>query len=227
MKQRDLSLDLIRILACLMVVTTHSPLPSTEAHSVLLAGTSLITTPCNALFFMVSGALLLPPLLPIPPLSTRAFLGKRMGKVVAPVLVWSAVYLVMLSLREHLGAADIARKVLSIPFSAQGTGVLWFMYTLIGLYLVAPILSAWLAKADEKEERMYLGLWVITFIPCCDMSWKSTTVLPVSSTISRDVRAISCWVTGCNTMAARYVCGKPRLVILWLSGCHWLPICSI
>ncbi len=60
MKQRDLSLDLIRILACLMVVTTHSPLPSTESHSVLLASISLVTTPCNALFFMVSGALLLP-----------------------------------------------------------------------------------------------------------------------------------------------------------------------
>ena len=68
----------------------------------------------------------------------------------------------MLSLREHLGAADIARKVLSIPFAAQGCGVLWFMYTLIGLYLLTPILSAWLAGAGEKEERLYLGLWVIT-----------------------------------------------------------------
>ena len=165
MKHRDFSLDLIRIIACLMVVTTHSPLPlpSADEHSVLLAGVSLFTIPCNALFFMVSGALLLPP--PIthtPQCSTRAFLGKRLGKVVVPVLVWSVVYLVMLSLREHLGAADIARKVLSIPFAAQGCGVLWFMYTLIGLYLLTPILSAWLAGAGEKEERLYLGLWVIT-----------------------------------------------------------------
>lgn len=63
MKHRDFSLDLIRILACLMVVLTHSPLPSADEHSVLLAGVSLFTIPCNALFFMVSGALLLPPLL--------------------------------------------------------------------------------------------------------------------------------------------------------------------
>ena len=61
MKHRDFSLDLIRILACLMVVLTHSPLPSADEHSVLSAGVSLITSPCNALFFMVSGALLLPP----------------------------------------------------------------------------------------------------------------------------------------------------------------------
>ena len=61
MKHRDFSLDLIRIIACLMVVTTHSPLPSADEHSVLLAGVSLFTIPCNALFFMVSGALLLPP----------------------------------------------------------------------------------------------------------------------------------------------------------------------
>ncbi len=61
MKQRDLSLDLIRILACLMVVTTHAPFPAATTHSALLAGVSLVTVPCNALFFMVSGALLLPP----------------------------------------------------------------------------------------------------------------------------------------------------------------------
>lgn len=60
MKQRDLSLDVIRILACLMVVLVHSPLPAKEAHSALLAGISLLAMPCNALFFMVSGALLLP-----------------------------------------------------------------------------------------------------------------------------------------------------------------------
>ncbi len=61
MKQRDLSLDLIRILACLMVVTTHAPFPAATTHSALLSGISLVTVSCNALFFMVSGALLLPP----------------------------------------------------------------------------------------------------------------------------------------------------------------------
>lgn len=61
MKQRDLSLDLIRIMACVMVVLMHSPIPMANANGVLLSSLSYFTTPCIGLFFMVSGALLLPP----------------------------------------------------------------------------------------------------------------------------------------------------------------------
>lgn len=61
MKQRDLSLDLIRIMACVMVVLMHSPIPTENANGVLLSSLSYFTTPCIGLFFMVSGALLLPP----------------------------------------------------------------------------------------------------------------------------------------------------------------------
>ena len=56
---------------------------------------------------------------------------------------------------------EVLKTMASIPFSAQGHGVLWFMYTLIGLYLVTPILHAWLRKASEKEIRFYLLLWLV------------------------------------------------------------------
>lgn len=36
------------------------------------------------------------------------------------------------------------------------------MYTLIGLYLVSPIISRWLDKASKREEEFYLSLWAIT-----------------------------------------------------------------
>lgn len=57
---------------------------------------------------------------------------------------------------------NIFQSVVSIPFSAQGNGVLWFMYTLTGLYLLAPILSAWLDKASDKELKFILLLWVVS-----------------------------------------------------------------
>lgn len=37
MKQRDLSLDLLRIVACVMVVIMHSPIPSENANGLLLS----------------------------------------------------------------------------------------------------------------------------------------------------------------------------------------------
>lgn len=165
MRQRDLSLDIIRIFACLMVVTTHAPMPATEAHSVLLAGISLFTLPCNALFFMVSGALLLPT-----PKTDRKlappyeFLKKRLGKVLIPTLLWSLFYIVVRAINYNLTIVEIVRSVLSLPFSPQGHGVLWFMYALVGLYLLSPILSAWLKTASEKEELLYLSLWAITLL---------------------------------------------------------------
>lgn len=63
MKQRDLSLDLLRIVACVMVVMMHSPIPSNNSDGIILSSLSYFTAPCIGLFFMVSGSLILPPLL--------------------------------------------------------------------------------------------------------------------------------------------------------------------
>ena len=61
MKQRQIHLDILRIIACMMVVLMHSPMPRGDAVGQLYGGVSYLTSPCIGLFFMVSGALLLPP----------------------------------------------------------------------------------------------------------------------------------------------------------------------
>ena len=60
--------------------------------------------------------------------------------------------------------AHTLKALFSIPFSAQGHGVLWFMYTLAGLYLLVPILSRWLHKASKREVEFYLLIWGVTLI---------------------------------------------------------------
>ena len=156
MRQRDNALDILRILACLMVVMMHSPLPSANANGPFLAALSYATAPCIGLFFMVSGALLLP-------VKTDyfSFLRRRFGKVAVPTLVWSLVY-IALRLYYSESEINVLQSVASIPFSAQGEGVLWFMYTLCGLYLLAPILSAWFEKASKRELQLVLMLWAVT-----------------------------------------------------------------
>lgn len=61
MKQRQIHLDILRIIACLMVVLMHSPMLRSDASGLLYSGCYYLTSPCIGLFFMVSGALLLPP----------------------------------------------------------------------------------------------------------------------------------------------------------------------
>lgn len=156
MRQRDITLDILRVIACLLVVLMHSPMPSANANGPFLAVLSYFTAPCIGLFFMVSGALLLP---------VRedyvVFLRRRFGKVIGPTLFWTAVY-ISFKIYKTPESIDISRTVLSIPFSAQGHGVLWFMYTLAGLYLLAPVLSAWLEKASRKDLQTVLALWGVT-----------------------------------------------------------------
>ena len=154
-KERIYEYDALRILACAMIVAMHSPMPTVAASGLLLSSVSFFTQPGIGLFFMLSGALL------IPRGGGRVFLKQRFGKIAAPILVWTAFYLVLTWSREGW-ATDWWRTLLSIPLANQGHGVLWFMYTLAGLYLLTPILTRWLENSGREETRFYLTLWAVT-----------------------------------------------------------------
>lgn len=155
MKQRNYSFDIMRVLACILIICMHAPMPTVAANGIILSSISYFTAPGLCLFFVISGSLLLPI-----KTDTKTFLKKRLGKVIMPTLVFTILYI---SLNYFINEKhDILRSVLSIPFSAQGHGVLWFMYTLIGLYLASPIISKWLDSATKAEIEFYLLLWIIS-----------------------------------------------------------------
>ena len=156
MKSRIFYLDIIRILACVMIVAMHAPIPNTGLSSFILSADSLLTAPGIGLFVMVSGALLLPI-----NMTTSMFLKKRIGKIVFPTLFWTLFYLLVSGYDYGFEGINILRVLLSIPFSHQ-YGILWFMYMLAGLYLLAPILSSWLKLTGKKELEFYLFLWTVT-----------------------------------------------------------------
>ena len=157
MKKRILYLDIVRILACLMIITMHAPIPNTGLSSYLLSSDSLLTAPGIGLFIMVSGALLLPV-----NLSTKQFLKKRFSKIVCPTFFWTIFYYLVAPYTETVNRGTGVISFMSILFSPLFNSVLWFMYMLAGLYLLAPILSAWLKQTTRREVEFYLCLWGIT-----------------------------------------------------------------
>ena len=130
MKQRDYALDLLRIVACVMVVMMHSPMPSADANGMLLSSLSYFTAPCIGLFFMVSGALILPPPITNKGYSALIFLCKRLHRVLMPTLVWTLFYIAVKYCDGDVTIGGICKSLFSMPFSAQGHGVLWFDVTL-------------------------------------------------------------------------------------------------
>ena len=144
--KRDIRLDMLRVISITMIVFMHAPRPG-SAPGFVLSGVSYLTAPGLVLFFMISGALLLGN-----SLSTKEFLKRRLSKVVFPTLFWTIFYLIYAAASSHgLDTKEMLTNVLSIPFSAQDHGVLWFMYTLVGLYLLTPILSKWLKNTSKRE----------------------------------------------------------------------------
>ena len=119
MKTRKIHYDIMRIVACLMIVGMHAPMPSDNANPIFLNITSYCFAPGLCLFFVLSGALLLPV-----KTDTRTFLKKRLGKVVFPTLCFTFLYL---GLKYITGqSVDFLSSVLSIPFSSQHKDMAFF-----------------------------------------------------------------------------------------------------
>ena len=137
--KRDFLLDVIRLVACCMIMLMHSPMSGLNTSGIILCGISYLTTPGIGLFFMVSGALLLKRNVGCS-FDTRGFLRKRFTKILIPLILGSFV-------GWGLGQCGVENTKL---------GILWFMYSLAGMYLLTPILSQWLSIAHVKEIEFYL-----------------------------------------------------------------------
>ena len=155
MKSRILYLDIIRGIACLMIILMHAPKPY-SANSMVLSGISLMTAPSIGLFFMISGALILPVIM-----STQVFLKRRLTKIAIPAVLWSLIFLLVKFFEDNNWEAFL-KSIISIPFSTQGCAVYWFIYALAGLYLIAPIISPWLHKTSKREIEIFLLFWLVT-----------------------------------------------------------------
>lgn len=173
-------IDLLRVIACFLVVVSHSCDPFVAQLDAdlgaFLTGAFIGSAArvCVPLFVMMTAVLLLPV-----KMETGAFYRKRIGRIVIPLVFWSIVmpllYFVYLnyavtsnspniSMEDHMWNATW-HKLYTFIFNFNfDTIPMWYLYMLIGLYLVMPILSAWLRQASKKEIETVLGIWIFTLI---------------------------------------------------------------
>jgi surface polysaccharide O-acyltransferase-like enzyme len=109
------------------------------------------------LFFLISGYLLLSKQEDI-----WTFFKKRATRIIIPFLVWSIIYDVQNSQAFESGVTleGILRMFIRI-IRGPREGHLWFFYSLIGLYLITPILRVFISKASNSDILYYIALWFL------------------------------------------------------------------
>lgn len=153
---RNLSFDVLRILACVMVVVMHAQPTSGTPNGLLLSVSSYATAPCIGLFFMISGALRLSK----PITDFRSYLRNITLRIVLPVLVWNILYGIILH-GGNLFTTNSSWQSLSFLWQLNNP-TLWFIFPLLGLYLLTPILQPWVEQAHRKQQLFFLLLWALT-----------------------------------------------------------------
>ena len=161
-ENRVVWVDWLRVAACFMVIVVHATEPFylggegsqilTEADAYWSSLFDSLVRACVPLFIVASSYLQFPL-----HYSSGEFLRRRVVRVLIPFALWSAVY----AFAWGNPAENFQNLLLNFNYSA---GHLWFVYMLIGVYLLMPLLSPWAEKVSKRELQVYLGIWAFTTI---------------------------------------------------------------
>lgn len=157
-KSRVFYLDVMRIVACLYVIARHAWPPDYDFSGNLQKLYIYAFEPGPALFFMISGACLLGK-----ELEFSSFIKTRLSRLVPLIAVWTIINLGLMYFLDGMLIHSIKFYVLSFFFTNLNGG-LWFLYCILGLYILTPILNVWLKSATKRQIELYILLWVITAI---------------------------------------------------------------
>ena len=158
--QREIWVDYLRITACFLVMMTHCCEPFylggegslilTKADAIWVAILNVLPRASVALFIIASSYLQFPL-----HYETKEFFRRRATRIIAPFIIWSIVY----ALLWGEPVQNFKDLLLNFNYTA---GHLWFVYMLLGLYLIMPMLSPWAEKVEKKELQIYLLIWLFT-----------------------------------------------------------------
>jgi surface polysaccharide O-acyltransferase-like enzyme len=162
--ERAVAPDLVRAVATVLVVQLHTAAMLARhgpgrGVAAFWAGNlyDSLARPSVPLFVMLTGWMLLAPARREE--SIGRFLWRRLGRVALPLLVWSLIAVGWVAARDHqaVNLTGFPRQLLNGPVFYH----LWYVYVLIGLYLVIPILRPLAATTSQTLRWYTLGLWFV------------------------------------------------------------------
>lgn len=164
MKKKIMYLDIARIIATFAVIVIHiassKPYWYDFGFDTYEWNIFNLFTSCSRwavpIFCMISGALFLDPDRKV---DTKKLYTKNILRMVISFVFWSAFYIVAQYelINKHLIKADIIKKFVG------GHYHMWFLFLIVGFYILVPILRK--ITADKNTAKYFVGVaMVFTFI---------------------------------------------------------------
>jgi surface polysaccharide O-acyltransferase-like enzyme len=156
--KKDYSLDLIRVVSMFLVIVIHVSNIYSRNYMNISDFSYFFATLFNALarvsvplFFMISGALL------ISKKDDDSYV-KRVIKIIIVLISWSVIYylwdIVVMNYDKPL--VETFFRSFFVPVKAH----LWFLYSLIGIYIVLPFVRKIFNNTSFKEDKLFIYLWM-------------------------------------------------------------------
>lgn len=158
--KREIWIDWMRVTACFFVMLTHCCEPFylggegslilTKTDAIWVSVLNVIPRAAVALFVIASSYLQFPL-----HYDTKEFFRRRAARILVPFFFWTVIYALI------WGEPVQNFKDLMLNFN-YAAGHLWFVYMIVGVYLLMPLLSPWAEKVSKKELQCYLAIWLFT-----------------------------------------------------------------
>jgi len=163
-KERLVYLDILKIIAMIMVIHIHIVSPMwwhNNIYSVSFAWANFfegISRWAVPVFVMSTGALLLNPKIELP----APKLTKKIIRMIITLFIFGMLYSIGFRLinSETLNLTLLINSLQDI-YLVRAANHLWFIYMLIGLYLITPILKTYMKNASQRNIEYFIILWAL------------------------------------------------------------------
>lgn len=166
MKKRVVYLDILNIIAIISVVALHcnaivhgNPMNRAWNTSLIVECLCYFAVP---LFFMISGSNLMKYR---EKYDTKTFYKKRVIKVLIPFLFWATfmfIWKIFITKTISLESVNSITEIINAFFSNKEESTYYFMFEILGVYMIVPLLSL-LAKKEYHKTLWFIVILFFVF----------------------------------------------------------------
>lgn len=154
--EKDKTLDFLRVMSMFLVIVIHmancycrSYIEISSFSYGIACFFNIISRVSVPIFFMISGALLIPKTI------TKEKYIFRIKRIFIVLLLWTVVYAIFEYF--YLG---MSTNYINLLVEPQRTH-LWFLYAIIALYVALPFIRKLALNLTKNEENLFIGLWLL------------------------------------------------------------------